>query len=87
MECSEELGDMVKAADPTLALSGEHWIITFFKVILKKYSFFNLFKVFKETIVGSKFFQVLFIVILVNDFINYLLSRKVEKLIGIKFGH
>ena len=22
MECSEELGDMVKAADPTLALSG-----------------------------------------------------------------
>ena len=28
MECSEELGDMVKAADPTLALSGRKKVLS-----------------------------------------------------------
>ena len=31
MECSEELGDMVKAADPTLALSGTELVFEEYK--------------------------------------------------------
>ena len=52
MECSEELGDMVKAADPTLALSGTNqlyflylnqcYIKHFFNILYPKYDDLNI---------------------------------------------